>query len=524
MLEEIYNLDDNLSEDEYYDALLFLLGDAYPDLDEEQLEDLLEDMLDQLPEQYAENVMNTIGTIGKQIGSGALKFASNNPALVKGALTAAGTIVGGPIGAKLGSGLGNIITGAGQNKFLPETGKTLALMQNPQAQAAITRATLGIGNGSAPLSLNGNISEVPIATYLRAIIASAQAALQELDRNNIVPHSKLMESIPFSGELDQQAIWLAESLSPNIYNPFIESMFDFDPGYHIFEDHRIELRIPFKYLNTPLEDPWPESGKINYYYYIDGSPHLIAVLPYHKTDARQLGLVNNSFILKNYTKVEEYPSNWINDDNIDARKKYYYKNGDIVVEGVHSNKIVVYSKSTYNEKTLLIKMPDELKLKIKHKKFFYSFFETQRRYCHPDCFAGFIGALGQCNFEDIQCTGISYGDATCYPSVSHNNGRSIDTLYLSDMDNQQILIDAFKSFYFQSIFKGTNKRFSKLNNAIADSGHNDHLHAGNFNHSKIKLIISEPQFYTLPTPRIIAEPDALKVKTPDLYERRSISK
>lgn len=212
MLEEIYNLDDRLSEDEYYDALLFLLGDAYPELDEEELEDLLEDMLDQLPEQYAENVMNTIGAIGKQIGSGALKFASNNPDLVKGALTAAGTIVGGPIGSKLGSGLGNIITGAGQNKFLPETGKTLALMQNPQAQAAITRATLGIGNGIAPLAVNGNMNEVPIATYLRAIIVSAQAALQELDRNKIIPPQQLIESIPFSDNVDEQASWVIESL------------------------------------------------------------------------------------------------------------------------------------------------------------------------------------------------------------------------------------------------------------------------------------------------------------------------
>lgn len=212
MLEEIYDLDDNLSEDEYYDALLFLLGDAYPDMDEEELEDMLEDMLDQLPEQYAENVINTIGTIGKQIGNGTLKFAADNPTLVKGGLTATGTMIGGPAGAKLGSGIGNLITRTGQNKFLPKTGKTLALMQNPQAQAAITRATLGIGDGTAPLSVNGHISEVPIATYLRAIIATAQAALQELDRNNIVPPPQLTESIPFSNDIDQQTEWLTEQL------------------------------------------------------------------------------------------------------------------------------------------------------------------------------------------------------------------------------------------------------------------------------------------------------------------------
>jgi hypothetical protein len=212
MLEEIYDIDESLTEDDYYDALYYLLGDAYPNLSEDELEDLLEKMLDQLPDQHAESILNTVGTIGKQIGSGALKFAAKNPDLVKGALTVAGTAIGGPIGAKIGGGVGNYLTKGAQNKMMPETGKMLSLMQNPQAQAAMALGSMGVGNGVAPLAVNKNTAPIPTALYLRAMISVAQSALKELDNNNVVPAAEYYESLPFSEDVDRQAEWLTEQL------------------------------------------------------------------------------------------------------------------------------------------------------------------------------------------------------------------------------------------------------------------------------------------------------------------------
>jgi len=212
MLNEIYNRDDNLTEAGYYDALLYLLGDIYPDLSEDEIELLLEDMLDRLPDQYAEGVLDTIGNVGKKIGEGALKFSVNNPNLIKVAGTTVGTVVGGPVGAGIGGNIGNYLAQVGQKPNLTQTGKTLALIQNPQAQAAIARATLGVGNGTAPLNLNGNTSLIPVATFLRAFMHSAQQALKELDGANIIPPATLSESMPFADDIDMQAEWLAERL------------------------------------------------------------------------------------------------------------------------------------------------------------------------------------------------------------------------------------------------------------------------------------------------------------------------
>lgn len=213
MLEEIYMKDDGLSEDDYYDALFYLIGDAYPDLYDDEIEDFIEDMLDQMPGNYAESILGTVGNLGKSIGSGVLQFSAQNPELVKAAGLAAGTAVGGPAGATIGTAAGNYLVSAGTAKYLPKTGQTLSLMQNPQAQAAVTRATMGVGNGTAPFTQNGVTNLIPVATYLRAIISSAQEALKELDKYNIIPPAQLSESMPYAEDIDLQADWLIEQLT-----------------------------------------------------------------------------------------------------------------------------------------------------------------------------------------------------------------------------------------------------------------------------------------------------------------------
>jgi len=213
MAAEIFDHQSNLTEDEFYESLLYMFGDAYPDLSEEEIEEYIEELLDELPESYAESVFDTISNIGKKIGSGGLQLAGDNPELLKTAGMIVGGIYGGPVGAKIGSGVGGYLSRGAQSGFNNESGKALAVIQNPQTQAALARATLGVGNGTAPLTIDGKTELVPVASYLRAMISSAQGALQELDNKNIVPPQQLTESMPYYEDIDRQAEWLAEQLS-----------------------------------------------------------------------------------------------------------------------------------------------------------------------------------------------------------------------------------------------------------------------------------------------------------------------
>jgi hypothetical protein len=212
MLADIYRVDDRLTEDDYYDALIFMLGDIYPDMSEDELEATLEKLINHLPEDYSETSMNTVGNVAKNIGTGTLKFLADNPEITQIAGAAIGGYIGGPTGAKAGTELAKVGNEQLKKNYSPATGKTLSLMQNPQAQTALTRASLGVGNGAAPLAQNGSVSLVPVATYLRALIVSAQEALRELDSKNIVPAAAVSESIPYSEDIDKQAKWLAEAL------------------------------------------------------------------------------------------------------------------------------------------------------------------------------------------------------------------------------------------------------------------------------------------------------------------------
>ncbi len=212
MLEEIYNIDENLTEDDYCDALLYILGDVYPYLSVNEIEEILEDRLNQMPVQDAESILKTIKSVGNTIGSGILQFSADNPDLIKTATMVTGSAIGGPIGGQIGGKVSNYLTKTTQPNSLPQTAKALSVIQNPQAQSAIARTSLGVGNGTAPLSINGNINLIPVATYLRAIITASQEALRELDKYNIVPDPTFSESMPFFQDLDMQAEWLAEKL------------------------------------------------------------------------------------------------------------------------------------------------------------------------------------------------------------------------------------------------------------------------------------------------------------------------
>ncbi|MGV0964669.1 hypothetical protein [Empedobacter falsenii] len=81
---------------------------------------------------------------------------------------------------------------------------------------------------------------------------------------------------------------------------------------------------------------------------------------------------------------------------------------------------------------------------------------------------------------------MCFKDATSYPSVTHPNGDSADTAYFPTLELEQKKVDAFKKFHFEKIYRGSGGWFPKLKGTNPSSGHEDHLHSGEFNSSIIK--------------------------------------
>lgn len=145
-----------------------------------------------------------------------------------------------------------------------------------------------------------------------------------------------------------------------------------------------------------------------------------------------------------------------------------------------------YSKG--QGKVHLIRMKDSLNYKKGNVKIFYSFRSSQRRYCNPDAYAGFIGALAKLDREDVLCTGMCFADATSYPSVTHPNGDCADTAYYSTLSLEQKKVNAFKDFHFEKIYRGSGSWYASLVGTAYSSGHEDHLHSGEFDSNVVQII------------------------------------
>ena len=69
-----------------------------------------------------------------------------------------------------------------------------------------------------------------------------------------------------------------------------------------------------------------------------------------------------------------------------------------------------------NDLVDLIRMPNTLNISeesgINELIITFTYLNTQRRYCNPACFAGFISVLAQLGRSDVVCTGMCFGDAT----------------------------------------------------------------------------------------------------------------
>lgn len=171
----------------------------------------------------------------------------------------------------------------------------------------------------------------------------------------------------------------------------------------------------------------------------------------------------------------------------DTQKRVKYKNGDIAEYGQHPTKGLIWRKYVaLDEEIEIVRIPDEINYVRGNIIIKYQFSNTKRRYTRPAPLAGFIGAIAEVGFELIT-TGSCFYEASCFPSSEHVNGKSIDTLYLND-DDEQNFINAMHKFNFNKQITGKNKK--KFDNATQETEgtlHDSHLHSG-FDDSSVKEI------------------------------------
>ncbi|WP_118975046.1 hypothetical protein [Taibaiella koreensis] len=174
-----------------------------------------------------------------------------------------------------------------------------------------------------------------------------------------------------------------------------------------------------------------------------------------------------------------------------AITNYYYEDNRIVTYGNYPG-VAYVSYAASGSQVTLIRMPDSRNINEQGVVISYTFSGTQRRYCNPECFAGFMVALGECNFA-VASTGMCFGDATSYPSLSHPNGDSIDTAYLGDTPTQrtrqQTLLNAFVAAGFSQVIAGTSKQSWLTGAHMYNTHHNNHLHSGNFSNDYVETLI-----------------------------------
>ena len=84
---------ESFSEDNYFEAVRYVLGPEYSNLNENELEDVLLSRVDQMSESEAEGFWSSLGNVASSIGSGVLRGVS---AVAPIAGTAIGTYFGAP--------------------------------------------------------------------------------------------------------------------------------------------------------------------------------------------------------------------------------------------------------------------------------------------------------------------------------------------------------------------------------------------------------------------------------------------
>jgi hypothetical protein len=247
--------------------------------------------------------------------------------------------------------------------------------------------------------------------------------------------------------------------------------------YHVYHNGIIEKHIP-KQIKLGNEK------KYKYVYHdYKNVIHEICVAEWHTTKEKGVGKVH----MTKPTHAKIVSDENVNEGNTSRRVKY--QNGDIAEYGSHpkKGKIWLLYKAGQNNVELL-KMPDSLNYNKDEVSIAYEFTETKRRYTGVNSFAGFIGYLAKSG-RKLKTTGSCFSEGSSFPSQEHCNGRSVDTLYLKKVEDDQKVIDSAIFFHFTEVLKGVDAYCKKLKRA-GNGGtlHNSHLHSGNFDGSIVKTI------------------------------------
>jgi hypothetical protein len=247
--------------------------------------------------------------------------------------------------------------------------------------------------------------------------------------------------------------------------------------YKIYWNSQNKGRIE-KYLPNSISNY--EEGMATFEYYDKNKTKFyICSAKWHKTTKKNIGV-------KYYGSMPSHQKIIIDEEVSEGQteRRVKYENGDIAEYGSNNGKTFWVLYKAMDSKIELLRMPNELNLEKVHVK--YDFSKTHRRFTNPDAFAGFIGALAENNLK-LTTTGSCFVEGSCFPSVEHVNGGSIDTLYLDD-SNEQKFINAMNKFGFNKQITGKNKKI--FENAIKEKSgtlHDSHLHSG-FNENFVEII------------------------------------
>ncbi|PQL93154.1 hypothetical protein [Apibacter adventoris] len=249
--------------------------------------------------------------------------------------------------------------------------------------------------------------------------------------------------------------------------------------YHIFSNGKIERHIPKK-----IKSGYEKKYK---YIYHDSTniEHEICIIDWLEIDKVKREKPNPTSIPSGYISHETFNIKGVNQKHV-----YKYSDGSIIATGKAGE-----GEGTINlkfvksgGKVIIVKMPDPLKYNSGNIKINLSFENTIRKYMGRDHFAALIGALAESGLSLIS-EGSAMKDGTCFPSVSHTNGESIDSDYFN-LINTQKYVNAMANFGITTFYYKPGMKLVKPKKAITfkeDSHHKAHLHCGVKNIAVIEI-------------------------------------
>ena len=282
--------------------------------------------------------------------------------------------------------------------------------------------------------------------------------------------------------------------------------------YHIYHDGKIEKHIP-------LEISKGYEQKYKYVYHDEkNNEHEICICDWHtikkmQSDSSANNLKKGSEDDTFWTHSPILSNNKVSDG--DTKRRIFFENGDVAEFGYHNTHKNCWRifRATTND-TELIKIPDSLNKQFDNFNIKYSFSDSQRRYANPGLFAAMLGSIAVYN-KSVTTTGSAFRWGSCFPSIDHINGMSIDFAYKSSKGYKTVIIDGKETrerdyhphtsqqykddeaflnamrLFFETILVGKNVHFAEFRKlkGVVDGGklHDGHFHA-EFSLTKIKEI------------------------------------